>query len=172
MTDLKLTLAASGAALILGAALAWGIQSWRVDAMKNEFAVYRAVAEANAAAAEAAARAAEEQWASQLKEVNDEHAKKLVKATKDAAAARRASIGLRDTLAALQSRLAEASVPAVTVTAAAVGDVLGECEEKYRAMAATADGHAVDVGKMMGGWPRLGLGACNAPLQLNAMDDE
>jgi hypothetical protein len=149
---------ALAAGFALGVALAWGLQALRLAAVQNDFAAYRVQAEANALAARAAASAAEERWAAALQEANDEHQNRLAQAQTDFAAARRASGELRDALAAMRSRLAEAPAAAVAVALAATGDVLGDCAESYREMAATADRHVADVSQLIRAWPRPAWG--------------
>jgi hypothetical protein len=138
----------------VGMAMAWGLQALRLTALGNEFAAYRVQAEVNDLAARAAVLDAEAHWSGLIKEAENEYKARLSKVTADSAASRRAVGGLRDELAALRSRLADAPAAAVADALDTAGDVLGECAERYRAMAASADRHAADVELLTRAWPR------------------
>jgi hypothetical protein len=71
----------------------------------------------------------------------------------DANTARAVSVGLRDDIAAIRASLPELAADAVRSYADTVSVVLAECSDDYRAMAATADGHASDAQTLIDAWP-------------------
>lgn len=71
-----------------------------------------------------------------------------------ALAADRAARGLRDDLAALRRRLSGASGAACHAALDACHAVLGDCGERYTAVAQAADDHAADARLCLDGWPR------------------
>ena len=70
------------------------------------------------------------------------------------ALARAAALGLRDDLAALRTRLATAPGATCINAAAALGDVLQQCSDDYRALAETADRHVSDIRTLREAWPK------------------
>lgn len=104
-------------------------------------------------AAEKSARAQEQAWAQQLETANRE-AEARNQALEAAAAAAAATAGrLRNNLADLQQRLAGTTAQACRETAATLATLFGNCTDEYRALAATADGHASDVRTLSDAWP-------------------
>lgn len=100
-----------------------------------------------------AARGQEQAWQDRYNQgVNDarEREKKLADA---AAASVRAADGLRRTIAGLKAGLPTAPAEACRDTAAALATVLGECTDRYREVAAAADGHASDAALCLAAWP-------------------
>lgn len=153
-------------AVALAASFAAGLQvkGWSTDAqverLMTRHAELQTVAANKAKDAEAAARAAEAKNRAietalnqQLQDAQNAARTRETTLRRDADAARKSAGGLRDELAALNRRLAEAPLEAVLVGTAAVGDVLLECTERYRAVAEKADRHASDVKTLSDAWP-------------------
>lgn len=105
-------------------------------------------------AAEQAARLREQAFIQQLQKAEYDAAEreKILGAAADAAAATAGQ--LRGTVADLRNRLSNASVEACRATADAALAVFGECAERYRSVAAAADGHASDVKTLSEAWPQ------------------
>lgn len=68
-------------------------------------------------------------------------------------AARTESDGLREQSADAARRLAAAAPAAVLEYATAVNELFADCGRSYQELAGTADGHAADVGALIGAWP-------------------
>ncbi len=100
-----------------------------------------------------AARQAENRLRTQIMEAQEDARKREETLVADAAVAGRAADGLRREITALRRGLPAATAEANRHTADAALDVFGECVERYRAVAETADGHANDVMTLDQAWP-------------------
>lgn len=114
--------------------------------------------EANTAALrEAATRAARTQETAYFRTMEVAyHANQLEnqKLRAAALAADRAARGLRDDLAAIRQRLPADTDTAVLAALDACHAVLGDCGDRYTAVAQAADEHAADAKLCQDGWPR------------------
>lgn len=140
--------------MALGFMTAWQIQGMRLDEAENEFRAYVVQVEDAAAASK---KAAITQYAIWLQEKEDAlNAAKLreEKLRRDAAAAQSVSRGLRDDLAALRERVSADSVEACRAYVGPLSDVLGECSERYSAVAGVADQCVSDVKTLNEAWPK------------------
>ena len=147
-------LAAFIGAVALGFGAAWNIQGLRVDALDVEFGQYRNEVEQNAIAAKDVALEKERFWRMEVENARINAQAREMRLKKDAAAAQSAVSGLRNDLAALRARLATSPEDACINTAAALGDLLGQCSEAYQSMAEVADGHVNDIRTLTESWPK------------------
>jgi hypothetical protein len=150
----KVSLIVAALCVGLGFAVAWHWQGLRLDAARAEHAAYVAQAEAHAAIAEKVKIETEARWKQEVQNAQDESDKRLSALKNDADASRAAALWLRDTVSALQSRLAESACPAVAQSAIASAKLLEECSGEYRELAAVADGHASDIKTLIQAWPK------------------
>ena len=147
------------AALAVGAALAWGAQSWRMDAQAQ--ASKTALESLQRAHAEALTRAtagalnATIAW-QKVKDDAIDRAQQRAKAQAHSAdIARRERDSLRNTIAAASLRLPDAAPSACTEYGAAVSGLLDQCSAAYQELAAVADGHVSTIRLMREAWPTL-----------------
>ena len=142
------------AAALLGAALAgwagWSVQGWRMG--EQIAALKTAQAEAvNTATREA--RATESRRYQGVQDAQVKSAQRAAQARRASDAARTSGDGLRDDLAA-GLRASEESAAACHQHAATVSRLLDQCQQDYRGMASTAQGHAGDVMLLLEAWPK------------------
>jgi hypothetical protein len=136
-------------AYALAACLAWG--GWQRHRANSAAATYQRAQIDAAKATEAALaeniRETARRLAEQQKATNDADAK-LVKARSDAAGAAGAAERLRKQLLAIRAASAPTGDPSATGPGSAdrLAEILGECVERYRAVAAAAD-RAVIAGR-------------------------
>ena len=149
------------AAVAIGAAGAWTVQSWRYEAKIAD--IQRAHTQAVATAQAAHINALE-----QAREQTAKYQQNAHKAAADAAsrvaaadvAMRRNRTELERLRDAIRTRPATACPMPDTSTAASaepadtVGDVLGECAATVTELARAADGHASDAVMLRNAWPK------------------
>jgi hypothetical protein len=140
-------------ALICAGLFAWGgAQTWRVHSLKSDIA---AIKQAQAEALAAAEKAAREE-SDRLQGVKDAAIAEAEKRARDnAAAAGRAQselVRLRNILAAA-SNSTDPACKAAADRAAAIGELLGTCSERYTDVAGKADAHASDLRTFYDAWP-------------------
>lgn len=140
------------------AALCAAFGGWcYVQGMKHTQAAWDAATvaqQAEAAKQEQARRAKELKLHQQVIEAQNAAIERNKKNQAAIAAARAESDSLRGDLAAAKSKLSSASADAVRNYAATVSDILGECSQRYTAVAGKADGHAGDVMLLQEAWPK------------------
>lgn len=141
-------------ASIIAAALAgwagWSVQGWRMG--EQIAALKTAQAEAvNTATREA--RATESRRYQGVQDAQVKSAQRAAQARRASDAARTSGDGLRDDLAA-GLRASEESAAACHQHAATVSRLLDQCQQDYRGMASTAQGHAGDVMLLLEAWPK------------------
>jgi hypothetical protein len=139
--------------MVAGFALGYRFQGSSIDRIENEYALYVARAEQQAAQAALARVESENRWKKEKEDAEKDAAARESKIAADLSAAVAAARRLRDANAALQSRLADAPRSAAVDAAAAIGELLGTCTEEYRDMADKADRHASDVRTLTAAWP-------------------
>ena len=142
------------AAIIIAAALAgwagWSVQGWRMG--EQIAALKTAQAEAvNTATREA--RATESRRYQEIQNAQAKSAQRAADARRASDAARTAGDWLRDDIAA-GLRSSEESAAACHQHAATVSRLLDQCQQDYRGMASTAQGHAGDVMLLLEAWPK------------------
>ena len=142
------------AAVLLGGALAaastWGIQGWRLGGQIAALQAQHATAKAKA---EADARAAQLTIDTTYQEALNAARTRETSLRRERDAARTESDGLREQSADAARRLAAAAPAAVLEYATAVNELFADCGRSYQELAGTADGHAADVGALIGAWP-------------------
>ena len=147
------------AALAVGAVLAWGAQSWRMDAQVQ--ASQAALESLRREHAESLTRATASALNATLKwqKVKDDaldRAQQRAKAQAHSAdIARRERDSLRNTIAAASLRLPDATPSACTEYGAAVSGLLNQCSAAYQELARSCDGHVSDVRLMQEAWPTV-----------------
>ena len=138
------------AATLIGATGAWQVQGWRLG--EQIAALKSAQAEAlNTATREA--RATESRRYQEVHDAQVKSAKRAADARRAADSARNAGDGLRDDIAA-GLRASEESAAACRQHATTVSRLLDQCQQDYRGMATTAQGHAGDVMLLLEAWPK------------------
>ena len=147
------------AALAVGAVLAWGAQSWRMDAQvqsgKTALETLKREHAESLARASGSALNATIAW-QKVKDDAIDRAQQRAKAQAHSAdIARRERDSLRNTIAAASLRLPDATPSACTEYAAAAGGLLGQCAAQHQELARQCDGHVSDVRLMMDAWPNL-----------------
>jgi hypothetical protein len=139
---------------LIAALFVWWVQELHIDRIEAEHAAYVAQAEAHAAETELAKLAKETYWKEDVAHAELEANKRIAKTEADLRAAHAAAGKLRGDVSALQSRLASASREAVLESAAACGELLARCAERYRDVAEAAERHAADVRTLSEAWPK------------------
>ena len=147
-------IAAIVAAIAIGFGIAWSLQGIRIDSLEASASRYRAEVELNAIAAKRAAMDRENHWRMEVENARINAQAREMRLKKDVAAAQSAVGGLRNDLATLRARLATSPDDACINTAAALGELLGQCSEAYQSMAEVADRHAADVQRLTESWPK------------------
>ena len=149
-----LEIAAIVAAVAVGFGIAWNLQGIRIASLEAESSRYRAEVELNAIAAKRAAMDRENHWRMEVENARINAKAREMRLKKDVAAAQSAVSGLRNDLATLRARLATSPEDACINTAAALGELLGQCGEAYQSMAEVADGHVNDIRTLTESWPK------------------
>ena len=147
-------LAAFFIAVSIGFGIAWNIQGIRLDSLDVAFNRYQAEVEMNAATAKRAALDKEKFWLGEIENARINAQSREARLKRDVANAQSAVVGLRNDLSALRARLATSTEDACINTAAALGGLLAQCSEDYRAMAEVADRHLEDTRTLIDAWPR------------------
>lgn len=146
------------AALAVGAALAWGAQSWRMGAqVQASQAALESLRREHAESltrATAGALATTLAWQKEKDDAIDAAQQRAKTQAANAAAARRDADSLRNTLAAASLRLPDATHAACADYGAAVGGLLDQCAAQHQELARQCDGHASDVRLMLEAWPQ------------------
>lgn len=100
-----------------------------------------------------ASQAQEQAWQSKYNQGVQDAREREKQLAAESAAATRAAVSLRHTVAGLQQRLSESSAEACRDTAGTLAAVFSECADQYREVAAAADGHASDAALCLAAWP-------------------
>lgn len=137
----------------LAATFAVGCTTGR-EQVQDKWDAAKAVQMQSALDAEGAARAKEQSMMNKLAEAQNAATEREKKLRADYDAARRAALGLRDTVASLRGGLPSASSDACRTTADAALAVFGECSAHLGEVAAAADGLASDRQTLIDAWPR------------------
>ena len=146
-------LAAAGLAAVLawqfqGVRLGADLAEARADATSEKLAVSTAQR-----AADARVRRAELSITTKYQGVLNDALKTQSALQADAARAGRERDSLRKQLSAAEQRLAGASPAALIDYASTLNELLGQCSERYTALAAKADGHPADAATCRAAWP-------------------
>ena len=147
------------AALAVGAALAWGAQSWRMDAQvqsgKTALETLKREHAESLTRATASALNATIAWQKEKDDAIDRAQQRAKAQAHSADIARRERDSLRNTIAAASLRLPDATPSACTEYGAAVSGLLNQCAAAYQELAAVADGHVSTIRLMQEAWPTL-----------------
>jgi len=145
---------AAGVGLLLAVALSgaagWFTNGWRLDAAHRADI---AVRDAQLATAKDLARLREQDWNTQRNQAleNANSRDQIIRSL--AAGSASASLGLRDTLAAISRGVPDASVEALRYSTTTLAAVLQGCQAEYRELAEKADRHASDALMLEQSWP-------------------
>lgn len=137
----------------LAATFAAGCTTGR-EQVQDKWDAAKAIQMQAALAAEGAARIKEQSLMNKLAEAQNAATERETKLRADYDAARRAALGLRDTVATLRGGLPSASADACRATADAAFAVFGECSDRLGEVAAAADSLASDRQTLIDAWPR------------------
>jgi hypothetical protein len=129
----------------------WLANGWRLDAAHRADIANR---DALLAAAKDLARMREQDWNTQLNQAieNANSRDQIIRSM--AASSISASVGLRDTLAAISRGVPDASVEALRHSTTTLAAVLQNCQSEYRELAEKADRHASDTMTLEQAWPK------------------
>jgi hypothetical protein len=150
MLDLKTTLIASAASLIIGLGAGWTANGWRLNGKIN-----RMVAEASQALAEAGKNAMLE--SARLQKLKDdalEEANRTAQKNALAATAARTELDRLRRELANRTSIANATCASTRNYASTLSTVFGECAARLTEVAKDADGHAADSRALQQSWPR------------------
>jgi uncharacterized protein (DUF3084 family) len=137
-----------------GFGAAWEVRGWEVESSDARFDAYKSETDANAARAELEKLQTETRWKEEVQHAQDEAEKRLAQNRADMDALAADSKRLRKQLAAVQSRLARAPEDACLNTAATLGELLGDCQDRYSALGEKAQRHAEDIRTLSEAWPK------------------
>lgn len=158
---LALLVSAFVAGATSGGGLVWWVQDIRIahrDAtikqLHADHDTYVQAVEKAATKAKSEALERERTWMKEKDDAQDKAEKREATLRTQLAAARRASDGLRDDLAAIRAGIAEGSESTCRATADTIIAVLSECQTRYGEVGAAADGHASDVQTLIDAWPK------------------
>lgn len=136
------------------------IQSWRVSALKDNYALLESkyqtdVAKADALIekAKAEAIAIEKKWSEKLLNAEITHNAKLQEIITDSNSAKSAVERMSTQINTATDRMSAATREAIIEYASANGDVLEKCVSEYRTVAQRADEHAADAKRLSDAWP-------------------
>ena len=124
------------------------------EQVQDKWDAAKAIQMQAALAAESAARAKEQSLMNKLAEAQNAATERETKLRADYDAARRAALGLRNTVASLRGGLPSASSDACRITADTALAVFGECSAEYQRVAEIADRHASYQETIEESWPR------------------
>ncbi|WP_180110514.1 hypothetical protein [Acinetobacter sp. YH12098] len=137
-----------------------GIQSWRVSALKDDYALLEskyqtdvAKAEALTEKAKAEAIALEKKWSEKLLNAEITHNAKLQEIITDSNSAKSAVERLSKQINTATDRMSTATRETIIEYASANGDILEKCVSEYRTVAQRADEHAADAKRLSDAWP-------------------
>jgi hypothetical protein len=135
------------ASVFLGASVAWNVQSMRLTTLRAEFALYQATSEKATALQEIT-------WLKEKEEAENEAKLRFTKLETERTALSATAGRLRNDLAALRQRIANAAPSACLDASNTLGELLGACQDEYRTMALKAQRHADDVDTLIAAWPK------------------
>ena len=148
------------AAFLLIALIGFGVQTWRVSAWQDDYALldakYKtdlAKAEALTEKAKADAIAKEKQWSEKLLKAEIQHRDDIKQIIADSNSAKSAIDRLSKQIDTASSRMSTATRETIIEYASASGVVLEKCVNEYRTVAQRADEHAADAKRLNDAWP-------------------
>ncbi|QIC67478.1 hypothetical protein [Acinetobacter schindleri] len=148
------------AAFLLLTLIGLGVQTWRVSAWQDDYALldakYKtdlAKAEALTEKAKADAIAKEKQWSDKLLKAEIQHREDIKQIIADSNSAKSAIDRLSKQIDTASSRMSTATRETIIEYASASGVVLEKCVNEYRTVAQRADEHAADAKQLSDAWP-------------------
>lgn len=148
------------AAFLLLTLIGLGVQTWRVSAWQDDYALldakYKtdlAKAEALTEKAKADAIAKEKQWSDKLLKAEIQHREDIKQIIADSNSAKSAIDRLSKQIDTASSRMSKATRETIIEYASASGVVLEKCVNEYRTVAQRADEHAADAKRLSDAWP-------------------
>ncbi|OOD20958.1 hypothetical protein [Acinetobacter baumannii] len=148
------------AAFLLIALIGFGVQTWRVSAWQDDYALLDAKfktdlakAEALTEKAKADAIAKEKQWSEKLLKAEIQHREDIKQIIADSNSAKSAIDRLSKQIDTASSRMSTATRETIIEYASASGVVLEKCVNEYRTVAQRADEHAADAKRLNDAWP-------------------
>ena len=148
------------AAFLLLSLVGLGIQSWRVSALKDDYALLDSKYQTDIAKAEALTEKAkadaitkEKQWSEKLLKAEIQHREDIKQIIADSNSAKSAIDRLSKQINTASNRMSTATRETIIEYASANGDVLEKCVSEYRTVAQRADEHAADAKRLSDAWP-------------------
>ena len=148
------------AVFLLLALIGFGVQTWRVSAWQDDYALldakYKtdvAKAEALTEKAKADAVAKEKQWSEKLLKAEIQHREDIKQIIADSNSAKSAIDRLSKQIDTASSRMSTATRETIIEYASASSVVLEKCVNEYRTVAQRADEHAADAKRLSDAWP-------------------
>lgn len=148
----RLLASCAAVALLLGVTYAAGHRSG-AHGVQTDWDAEKAQQSREALRIAVANRAIERAWAEKLQGAVDDRTKLEIDLAAARAAAATATDRLRVAAGDFQRRLSEATAEACRTAAGAAAELLGQCGERYRQVAAAADGHLADLRQCESAWP-------------------
>lgn len=147
-------LVAFAGAVAVGFGLAWNLQGLKLDTLEVEFGKYRNQVERQAIEARRLSLDKEKFWRQEIENARTNAQSREAQLKKDVAAAQSAGARMRDSIATLHVRLANAPGYACLEAATALGELLEACRGRYEELGQQAQGHVIDIEEMRAGWPK------------------
>ncbi|WP_228199858.1 MULTISPECIES: hypothetical protein [Acinetobacter] len=148
------------AVFLLLALIGFGVQTWRVSAWQDDYALldakYKtdvAKAEALTEKAKADAVAKEKQWSEKLLKAEIQHREDIKQIIADSNSAKSAIDRLSKQIDTASNRMSTATRETIIEYASASSVVLEKCVNEYRTVAQRADEHAADAKRLSDAWP-------------------
>lgn len=148
------------AAFLLLVLIGFGVQTWRLSGLQDDYALldskYQtdlAKAEALTEKAKAEAIAIENKWSAKLLTAEIQHREDIKHIIADSNSAKSAIDRLSKQIDTASSRMSTATRETIIEYTNASGVVLEKCVNEYRAVAQRADEHAADAKRLNESWP-------------------
>ena len=150
------------AAFLLLALIGFGVQTWRLAGLQDDYALldskYQtdlAKAEALTEKAKADALVKEKQWSGKLLNAEIQHREDIKHIIADSNSAKSAIDRLSKQIDTASSRMSTATRETIIEYTNASGVVLEKCVNEYRTVAQRADEHAADAKRLNESWPEV-----------------
>lgn len=142
--------------VVAGAVIAFAMWWHNHNEAQQKIGYDRAVAEYQQKAVEAKAKADAD--AARFQKEKDDAIQAAAKREQDikttAAAATATVASLREQIASTGARMPAADLATARITAATLGQLFGDCAQRYTGLAEKADRHASDVKTLIESWPK------------------
>ena len=148
------------AVFLLLVLIGFGVQTWRVSAWQDDYALLDAKYQTDLAKAEALTEKAkadaivkEKQWSEKLLKAEIQHREDIKQIIIDSNSAKSAIDRLSKQIDTASNRMSTATRETIIEYASASGVVLEKCVNEYRTVAQRADEHAADAKRLSEAWP-------------------